>query len=152
MKNWKKITGLNNEFIRTAIIQASEEDSERLSLAYPECFADDDTRLSRTEFLDLIRNGGQIDKIASDQGILVKKFSFSGSFRGTSEEIPSEVGNYKTQMYGWLQYFPRFTKEVGEDVEFQGAKWIVVRNYVSHGDAMNPSDHRITIVPAETFQ
>lgn len=124
-KNWKAIAEVGNEQLRINLITAH-----------------------------LVQNIDRRDDVVQackDAGLPYKQFGFRGSCRGSTEGVSYAQGGYGTVRYGHLAYFYRSSQKRGNEIEYEGASWLVLWNGYSSGSAEFPGSHSLVIVPVEAL-
>jgi hypothetical protein len=157
-KNWKEIAGCSNEQLRLNLVSAKGEIAEGLAKGFPQYFlADGETHplISRSAFLAGTQSIDRRDELVAAlkaAGLPHERFSFEGSSHArTTESVPYSDGGYNTTANGRGEYFFRSTAKVGAEVDYQGAKWVVVWNKYSPGCPSWFASHSFIIVPTAAF-
>jgi hypothetical protein len=154
MKNWKAIATIGNQQLRLTAISAKGEVEAGLAVGFPQYFLPPGATAElpkRGELFSLLREAKQRDQvleILKEVGIPHQRFGFEGSARGMADGLSYADGGYHTNNYGTLQYFYRSSKMLGQEVEYEGAVWLVVWNVSSSGSPEEPDRHTLIIVPA----
>ncbi len=156
-KNWKRISEIGNEQLRTLMVSAQGEIADGLAIGFPQYFLTEDEQQelpTKDQLLRLMKGAGRRDEILEILhrfGIPQQHFSFSGCCRGSVDCVSVNEEGYYTARYGWLANYRRSSKRQGEDVEYEGARWLVVWNSYAPGTPKHPSRHSLVIVPAEAI-
>jgi hypothetical protein len=156
-KNWKEIANIGNEQLRINLITCQGEVAEGLAKGFPKYFlaeGEEHPLPSRSEFLKLISEMDRRETVIGavrDAGLPHQRFSFTGSKQGNTEGISYVESRYKTVRHGQLEYFFRSSKRQGEEVYYEGIKWVVVWNGYAAGAPEYPAAHSLVIVPIAAF-
>ncbi len=157
MKNWKAIAEVRNQQLRLTLISAQGETEEGLSKGFPQYFLAEGVKAElpeREKILSLVCEAKQLDKvleILKEIGVPHQPFGFEGTCRGSVDGLSYAKEGYHTNNYGRLEYFYRSTKKLGDEVEYEGATWMVVWNGGTSGSPETPDYHTLVIVPVASL-
>lgn len=155
-KNWKAISECRNEQLRHSLIAAQGEIAEGLAAGFPQFFlveGEDAPCPSREEFFRVISEMTRRDdtlQACKEAGLPHQRFSFEGSCSGSTPGVP-KPGPKPTSSKAPDNRFIRSSSYRGDEVEYEGVRWIVVWNGYSPGSPSAFASTSFVIVPAGAF-
>lgn len=155
-KNWKAIAACRNEQLRHSLIAAQGEIADGLAAGFPQFFlaeGEDAPRPSREEFFQIVSEMTRRDDILQacrDAGLPYQRFGFEGSCVNSAPGVPRR-GPKPTSSKAPDDRFIRSSSRRGDEVEYEGAQWIVVWNGYSPGSPSVFASTSFVIVPAGVF-
>lgn len=157
-KNWKAIAECGNQQLRLVLISSSGDTSTGLVRGFPQYFCFEGTppeMPTKKRFLRLVKQMRQkkaVIRCSQDLGTPYQKLSFSGTCRGKTLGVSFIESRYPTLTNGQREIFYQCSLEQGEELEYEGATWMVVWNSNFRKKETSLDIHSLVIVPVDAFK
>ncbi len=152
-KNWNQIAQAGNEQLRLLLISAQGEIAAGLARGFPQYFLSEGEQQQlpgKEQLIGVVKEAKRRDEvlqIMKDLGIPYQQFGYRGHCRGQVGGISKREGGYRSGQGDPLDYYKRSVQCSGDELEYKDAKWVVVWNGYSSGDAYTASVHTLVIIP-----